>query len=93
MARTTGGTFTSGWQNLSAGAHTIRLDWLAGPAIGANQGSLKLSIDGTAVVTQTGNTTGLSIESARLGIVAGTNTTSTGSAYVDTFESTRYTLP
>jgi hypothetical protein len=93
MARTTGGTFTSGWQNLAAGSHSIRVDWVAGPATGATQGSLRLSVDGTAVVTQTGNTSGLSIETARLGLVAGTNATSTGSAYVDTFESTRYTLP
>ncbi|GAA1974495.1 hypothetical protein GCM10009798_39670 [Nocardioides panacihumi] len=93
MARTIGGTFTSGWQSLTAGAHAIRVDWVSGPATGAAQGSLRLSVDGVAVITQTGSTTGLSIESARLGIVAGTNTTSTGSAYVDSFESTRYTLP
>ncbi|MDH2413971.1 multicopper oxidase domain-containing protein [Nocardioides sp. CER19] len=93
MARTTGGTFTSGWQTLPAGAHEIRVDWVAGPAIGASPGSLRLSVDGIAVVTQTGNTSGLSIESARLGIVAGTSATSTGNAYVDSFESTRYTLP
>jgi len=93
MARTTGGTFTSGWLTLPAGAHAIRVDWVSGPATGTGQGSLKLSVDGTAVLTQTGNTTTLRIESARLGLVTGTNTTSTGSAYVDTFESTRYTLP
>jgi hypothetical protein len=93
MARTTGGTFTSGWQSLTAGAHEIRVDWVAGPATGTAQGSLRLSVDGTAVVTQAGNTNTLRIESVRLGIVAGTSATSTGSAYVDTFESTRYTLP
>ena len=45
------------------------------------------------VFTQTGNTNALRVESVRLGLVAGTNASSTGTAYVDAFQSTRYTLP
>lgn len=93
VIRSTGGNVTSAWQNLTAGAHELRVDWVAGPATGTNPGSLKLSVDSTAVFTQTGNTNTLRVESARLGLVAGTNASSTGTAYADSFQSTRNTLP
>ena len=93
VIRNTGGNVTSAWQNLTAGAHELRVDWVAGPATGTGQGSLRLSVDGTEVFTQTGNTNALRVESVRLGLVAGTNASSTGTAYVDAFQSTRYTLP
>ena len=43
--------------------------------------------------TLTGNTSTLRVESVRLGLVAGLTTSSTGTAYVDSFQSTRNTLP
>jgi hypothetical protein len=94
MSRSGGaGNLTSAWQNLTAGAHALRVDWQSGPATGGTAGSLKLLVDGTTVVAQTGNTSTLRIESTRLGLVAGMNASSTGTAYIDTFVSTRLTLP
>jgi hypothetical protein len=93
MSRTGAATVTGGWVNLTTGPHTLRLDWVSGPATGAGQGTLKLSVDGTAVSTLTGNTSTLRIESVRLGLVAGTNGSSLGTAAIDSFASTRNTLP
>jgi len=78
------------WVNLPTGAHTIRIDWAA-----ATAGSLQLSLDGSLVSTQTGNTSTLLVETARLGVtaVAGTLPTTAGLAFFDSFNSTRYTLP
>jgi len=76
------------WVNLPAGAHTIRVDWAA-----ATAGSLQLSLDGSLVSTQTGDTSTLLMETARLGITAGAIAATTGTAYFDSFSSTRFTLP
>jgi len=76
------------WVNLLPGAHTIRVDWA-----GATAGSLQLSLDGSLVSTQTGDTSTLLMETARLGITAGAIAATTGTAYFDNFVSTRYTLP
>jgi len=76
------------WVNLPAGPHSVRVDWAA-----ATAGSLQLSLDGSLVSTQTGDTSTLLMETARLGITAGATAATTGTAFFDTFVSTRYTLP
>ncbi|HET8600580.1 MAG TPA: multicopper oxidase family protein [Segeticoccus sp.] len=99
MARSQGGNATGSWVSLGAGSHVLRLDWKQGPATGSAAGQAVLSLDGTAQSTLTGanNTTSLRIQSVRLGITAGmTNTngsTMAGTAWFDSFTSTRYTLP
>ena len=89
MSRTGAGVVTGAWVNLPAGAHRIQTDWQSGPATGAGQGSLRLSLDGTTVATLTGSTSTLRVESVRLGLVAGLAGTWTGAAYVDGFTSSR----
>jgi hypothetical protein len=91
--RSTGGTFTSPYVNLPAGNHTLQVDWVAGPATGANPGSLRLLLDGASIASQTGNTGTRTVETALLGLTAGTTNSMTGTAYFDTFSSTRFTLP
>ncbi len=88
MQRSSGGALTGGWVNLAAGAHTIRVDWASGTA-----GSLTLQLDGGLASTLTGNTSTLRVETARLGLTAGVTNTMTGSAFFDSFVSTRFTLP
>lgn len=97
MARSGATTLVGTWVNLSAGAHTLQVDWLSGPATGATAGSLRLSVDGTAAPLLVGNTSTLRLETALLGVTAGVTATSTssmaGTAYFDSFTSTRYTMP
>ena len=94
VMRRSGATARTGaWQSLTPGAHTVRVDWGSGPATGAAAGSLRLSVDGVTRQTLTGNTSTLRVESVRLGLVAGLTTRSTGTAYVDSFQSTRNSLP
>ena len=93
MSRSGGQPVTGAWQNLTAGARTIQLDWVSGGATGPTAGSLRLVVDGQTVSTSVGNTSTLRVESALLGLVGGFNNTSAGSAYVDTFLSVRNTLP
>ncbi len=100
MALSPRGTATGAWVTLGAGAHTLRVDWRQGPATGATQGQTVLSVDGpTTQSTLTGanNTAALRIQSALLGITAGVTNTRTstmaGTAWFDSFTSTRYTLP
>jgi hypothetical protein len=91
--RSTGGTFTSAYVDLPVGNHTIQVDWMAGPAGGANPGSLGLLLDGVSVAFQTGDTGTQTVGTAVLGLTAGITSSMTGTAYFDTFNSTRYTLP
>lgn len=93
MSRSGQTALTGAWFALPAGAHQLQTDWQAGPATGAGQGSLLLSIDGVSVSTLTGNTSTLRIESVRLGLVAGVANSATGAAYVDSFTSSVTTLP
>lgn len=97
MARATQPALTSTAYNLTAGAHTLRLDWRQGGATGTTAGQTVLSVDGTAVRTLTGanNTTALQIQSGNLGISAGTTTSTTmaGTAWFDSFVSTRFSIP
>ena len=91
--RSTGGAFTGAWVDLPTGNHNVQVDWLAGLATGANTGSLRLLLDGASVAFQTGDTSTLTVETALLGLTAGVTNTVTGTAYFDSFVSTRYTLP
>jgi FtsP/CotA-like multicopper oxidase with cupredoxin domain len=91
--RTTGGAVAGSWVTLAAGNHTLQVDWTSGPATGGSAGSLRLLVDGVSRSLQTGNTSTLRIETAWLGVSAGMSSTSTGQAYFDTFNSTRYTMP
>ena len=95
MSRSGTTAVTGAWVTLPAGDHTIRVDWTSGPATGANAGSLKLLLDGVQVALQTGNTSTLRVETARLGLTAGVTTAASmsGTAYFDSFVSTRNTLP
>ena len=95
MSRSGATALTGQWVNLPAGAHTLQVDWTSGPATGAAAGSLKLLVDGTTASSSTGNTTTLRVDTVRLGVTAGVTSTSSmkGTAYVDSFVSTRYTLP
>ena len=97
MSRSVPGLSPGAWVNLPVGAHTLRVDWAAGPATGTAAGSLTLSVDGSVVSTLTGDTATLRVETVRLGVTAGVTSTRTsnmaGTAYFDSFTSTRVTLP
>ena len=93
LSRSAGGALTGAWGTLGAGSHALQVDWLSGPATGAGAGTLKLSIDGVSRQVQSGNTSTLRVDTARLGITAGASGTSAGAAYFDSFVSTRNTLP
>jgi FtsP/CotA-like multicopper oxidase with cupredoxin domain len=84
LLRSTGWTYT-GWVNASGG--TIRLDWSSAAA-----GAATLKVGAVTVGTLTGNTTAYSVESAALGLVARSATT-TGSLSFDNYSSTRTTAP
>src|SRR5665647_227806 len=97
MSRSGATALTSSWVNVTAGVHTIRVDWTSGPGTGASAGSLKLLRDGTQIVSQTGNTSTLRVETATLGVFTGVTSNGAssmkGTAYFDSFVSTRNTLP
>jgi hypothetical protein len=83
-----GGATTSGWFTLTSGTHTLQVDW-----VGATGGSLRLSVDGVSLVQLTGDTSTFRIETAWLGVSAGMNSSSSGTAYLDSYASTRFTMP
>ncbi|HEY3629715.1 MAG TPA: multicopper oxidase domain-containing protein [Jatrophihabitantaceae bacterium] len=87
LTRNTGATVVGNWVNLAAGRHTVQVDWVA-----ATAGSLALKIDGTTVSTQTANTGTVRVETVLLGVTAGFTSTTSGTAYFDSFVSTRSTL-
>jgi hypothetical protein len=87
LQRSTGTAVTGTWVGLGAGSHTLRVDWAA-----ASTGSLGLSVDGISAQVLTAANATLRIEAARLGAVTVASTTS-GTAYFDSFTSTRNTLP
>jgi len=86
-------TFTStSWFNISNAVHYLEIDWRAATAPGLTDGGLTLWIDGV----QSANLTGIAnnarrIESVRLGAVAGIDTGTRGTYYLDAFESRRQT--
>jgi hypothetical protein len=78
------------WRVISNNAiHTIRVDWASGPAATA-----RLTVDGTATSLTNLNTAAFTIETAVLGRTTVTNTGGgTRSISIDSFTSTRFTLP
>ncbi|MBM0229933.1 hypothetical protein [Micromonospora sp. ATA51] len=84
LLRPAGWAYT-GWVAASGG--TVRLDWAS-----ATAGSATLKVGAVTVGTLTGDTSGYPVESAALGLVARTATTS-GSLSFDNYASTRYTAP
>jgi hypothetical protein len=87
LGNTTGASYA-----VAAGAHTVRVDWAQGTG-----GSLRFVVDSSVRYTLSGNNTGtaMQVQSARLGITAGTTTASTmaGTAWFDSFVSTRVSSP
>ncbi|MGN6299565.1 MAG: multicopper oxidase domain-containing protein [Angustibacter sp.] len=87
LRRSAGTNLIGGWVPLGTGAHPVRVDWTAGTA-----GTLELSVDGVSKQLLTAANVTLRVETARLGAVTVASTTH-GTAYFDSFESTRTTLP
>jgi len=88
-----GTTWTnSSWFTISDASHAIELDWQASTGAGANNGSLTFWIDGVQKASRTGidNDT-RRIDRVRLGAVAGIDTGTRGTYYMDAFESHRET--
>jgi hypothetical protein len=78
------------WFTISDAPHFVELDWRAATAVGANNGSLTLWLDGI----QQQNLTGIDndtrrMDRARLGALAGMDTGTRGTYYFDAFESRR----
>ena len=94
MTRNVGLTrLTGAWFNLPSGADSVRLDWAA-----ALQGSLLLKVNGVAAPAATlrGNNSTLRLGNVLLGVISGYSVrpgVTSGTAYFDTFISTRNTLP
>jgi hypothetical protein len=92
-ARDDASTWTaSNWFTLSDAPHFIEIDWQAATAVGANNGSLTLWLDGA----QQANLTGIDndtrrIDRVRLGAIAGIDSGTRGTYYFDAFESRRST--
>ncbi|MCI4065925.1 multicopper oxidase domain-containing protein [Micromonospora sp. R77] len=84
LLRPAGWAYT-GW--VAAAGGTVRVDWSS-----ATAGAATLKVGTVTVGTLTGDTSGYLVESAALGLVARTATTS-GSLSFDTYASTRYTAP
>ena len=84
----TGSWSGNAWTTITDGPHGIEIDWKAATAVGANNGVLTLWIDGAQQVTNTSldNDT-QRVETARLGAVAGIDSTTRGNYYIDGFES------
>jgi hypothetical protein len=88
-----GTTWTNtSWFTITDASHFIEFDWRAATAVGANNGSLTLWIDGVqkASLTAVDNDT-LRIDRVRLGAVSGIDSGTRGTYYFDAFESRRQT--
>lgn len=81
------------WVTLGTGAHTLKTAWRSGPATGSVRGQVVLTRDGVVVTTVNGDTTGLAVDDAWLGITGGVNSGNNspmaGTAWFDSFVSTR----
>jgi hypothetical protein len=81
---------TTNWIYITDAPHAVEISWLASSAVGANNGSLTLWLDGM----QRSNLSGIDndthrIDSARLGALDGIDYGTRGTYYFDTFESRR----
>ena len=84
----TNGTYFS----ISNATHFIEIDWQAATAAGANNGYITLWIDGVQKYTSPGIDNDMRrVEQVRLGAVAGIDTGTRGTYYIDAFESRRQT--
>jgi hypothetical protein len=88
LDRNTGTAVVGSAVPLPAGAHTLQVDWTA-----AASGTLKLSVDGVVKSTQAANTSAIRVDATWLGVSSGAGTGSSGTAYFDSFVSTRVTMP
>ena len=80
----------SSWLTIVDAPHAIEIDWRASTAVGANNGSLALWLDGV----QRANLTGVDndtrrIDRACMGAVAGIDSGTRGTTFFDVFESYR----
>lgn len=78
--------------NLSDSVHYVEIDWRASSAAGANNGVVTLWLDGV----QRANLTGVDNDTRRidrvsLGVVAGIDSRTRGTLFIDAFESRRQT--
>ncbi len=86
-----GSTWTNtNWFTITDAPHAIEFDWQAATAVGANNGSLTLWIDGIQQASLNGidNDT-RRIDRVRLGAVAGLDAGTSGTYFFDAFESRR----
>ena len=83
---------STNWIPLSDAPHALELDWRAATAVGANNGSLTIWIDGVQQADLTGvdNDT-RRIDQVRLGAASGVDTGTRGTYFFDAFESRRLT--
>jgi hypothetical protein len=87
-----GTVVSTGFANITDAAHAVEFDWRRASAAGANNGSVQLWIDGTAVATLGGldnDTTGVDL--ARLGPQS-LQSGASGTLFFDRFESRRTTF-
>jgi hypothetical protein len=87
ILRSNGWTY-SNWTNVSTSLNTLRLSWSSGTS-----GTATLRVGTTQIGSLTGNTSGYVIESAAMGLVLRSNTTSSGSATFDNYVSNHTTAP
>ena len=82
----------TGWFTMSDAPHVIELEWQASSAAGANNGSLRVWLDGTQIaeLTNIDNDTHR-IDLAVIGPYSGIDTGTRGTYFIDAFESRRNT--
>jgi hypothetical protein len=86
------GYLSTNWYTISDAPHFVEIDWQASSAIGANNGTITLWIDGVLKQTKSGvdNDT-RRIEEIRLGPSSGIDNGTRGTYYLDAFESRELT--
>jgi len=87
-----GGTLSTAWFAISDAPHVIEVAWQAATAVGANDGSATLWVDGVQAesLTNLDNDTRF-IEYVRLGAISGFDLGTLGTIFMDAFESRRQT--
>jgi hypothetical protein len=82
---------STAWFTISDQSHYIEFNWMAASGASANDGKLKLWIDGVekASLTNIDNDT-WRIDRARVGAVGGVDSGTRGSVFLDAFASSRY---
>jgi hypothetical protein len=88
-----GGTWVStSWSTLSDAPHSIEIDWQAATSGGANNGGITLWVDGTQQTPLSGvdNDT-RRVDRVRLGAVTGVDAGTSGTFFLDAYESRRLT--